>query len=524
MRARLSIRTLLFGAHVFVWLIPAFALFGLRLLDVVLLRQTEHQLIAESVVIGEAYRAAWLANGQGENEYRPPGWANADPAEPRYVPIAARIGFDDAILPPQVKLTQRARSSAEAQAAGKSVEPVMRRAQTFNLSAMRVLDERGCVVATTRGEDGMCMHELPEVAEALSGKYASVLRERVSDEPAPPFGDIRRRGHVRVFTALPLFSEGRVIGIVRASRTGRDALSSLWDGRRGLIWLGASITTLLLLVSFASAAAVGRPLRRLTQSARAVSEGAPTSTLALAGSAPREVAQLHAVLLSMAERLAHRASYVQEFASQVSHELKTPITAIRGAAELLSQAGADMPEQDRKRFAENVIEDALRMERLVTRLLTLAKLENAPLERAPALAVEASVRRLLTRYGERVHVVASSDVGTLEIGEESLASVVLNLVENALRHGGEQPVVVRLSREGRSMRIDVHDRGPGVSETNRRRLFERFFTTERDAGGTGLGLAIVRAIAEARGGRAFAAFDGSGSTFSVLLSYSPPNE
>ncbi len=518
MRARLSIRTLLFGAHVFVWLIPVFALFGLRLLDVVLLRQTEHQLIAESVVIGEAYRTAWLGDGRGDAEYRPPGYAaSAGGADPGYVPIAARIRFDSEILAPQMKLTQAARSSTLAHAAGKSVEPMLRRAQTFNLSAVRLLDERGCVVATTRGEDGMCMHGLPEVREALAGRYASVLRERISDEPPPPFGDIRRRGRVRVFTALPLFADGRVIGVVRASRTGRDALSSLWDGRRWLVWSGGSIAVLLLAVSFVSAAAVARPLRRLTQSARAVSEGAPTSTLALSGSAPREVAQLHGVLQSMAARLAHRATYVQEFASQVSHELKTPITAIRGAAELLSQAESDMTEDDRRRFARNVLEDALRMERLVTRLLTLAKLENAPLERAAALPVESCVRRMLARHATRLSIEAAPDVGVLEIGEEALASVVLNLVENALRHGGERPVLVRLTREAHFVRIDVRDQGPGVSETNRRRLFERFFTTERDAGGTGLGLAIVRAIAEARGGRAFAEFDERGSTFSVLL-------
>jgi len=518
-RARFSIRTLLFGAHLFVWLIPVFALFGLRLLDVVLLRQTEHQLIAESVVIGEAYRAALLAQGQPPgDEYRPPsGPAQRGSYDQRYVPTAARIGFDDPILPPQTPLTVRSPLDPIAKAAGKSLESMLRRAQTFNLSAIRVLDAQGCVVATTRGEEGMCMRALPEVSEALRGRYASVLRERVSDEPPPPFGDLRRRGKVRVFTALPLFSDGRVIGVVRASRTGRDALSSLWDGRRWLVWLGGCIAILLLVVSFGSAAAVARPIRRLTRSARAVSEGAKAGTLSLSGAAPLEVAQLHAVLLSMAERLEQRASYVQDFASQVSHELKTPITAIRGAAELLTQADADMPEGDRQRFLHNIHEDALRMERLVTRLLALAKLENAPLERAPALDVDSRLRRLLARYSERVTIEAGADVGMLEIGEESLASVVLNLVENALRHGGVEPVSVRLSREDRFVRIDVRDRGPGVSEANRRRLFERFFTTERDAGGTGLGLAIVRAIAEARGGRAFAQFDEGGSTFSVLL-------
>ncbi len=518
MRGRFSIRTLLLGAHVFVWLIPVFALFGLRLLDVVLLRQTEHQLIAESVVIGEMYRAARLAeDAESVGVEHPPSALPSHIEPPLYTPIAAHVSFDDPILPPQEKLTRSERVHGAASSAGMRIEPVLKRAQTFNLSAIRVLDERGCVVATTRGEEGMCMQHLPEVAAALSGRYASVLRERVSDEPPPPFGDLRRRGKVRVFTALPLFAQARVIGVVRASRTGRDAVSSLWDGRRWLVWSGASVLALLLLMSLGSAAVVVRPLQRLTRSAQAVSEGAPASTLAISGSAPREVVQLQAVLVSMAERLAQRASYVQDFASQVSHELKTPITAIRGASELLSQAGADMTPVDRARFVHNILEDALRMERLVTRLLMLARLENAPLERTRALDVGPTVQRCLSRYAGAVDLILEPALGHLEIGEEALASVLLNLVENALRHRQGQPVSVRVSREGRFVRIDVRDRGPGVSEANRRRLFERFFTTERDAGGTGLGLAIVRAIAESRGGRAFASFDEQGSTFTALL-------
>jgi two-component system, OmpR family, sensor histidine kinase ChvG len=95
--------------------------------------------------------------------------------------------------------------------------------------------------------------------------------------------------------------------------------------------------------------------------------------------------------------------------------------------------------------------------------------------------------------------------------------VLTNLVENALRHGAGQPVAVSLRMEGPQLSISVRDRGPGVSEAHRKRLFERFFTTERDRGGTGLGLAIVRTIAEARNGSVAAHFDRDGSEFSMRL-------
>jgi len=91
------------------------------------------------------------------------------------------------------------------------------------------------------------------------------------------------------------------------------------------------------------------------------------------------------------------------------------------------------------------------------------------------------------------------------------------LLDNALRHGAGKPVRVALGRKGQRLALDVNDQGPGPSAAHQKRLFERFFTTERERGGTGLGLAIVKAIAESRGGSVQATFDRAGTTFHVLL-------
>jgi two-component system, OmpR family, sensor histidine kinase ChvG len=206
---------------------------------------------------------------------------------------------------------------------------------------------------------------------------------------------------------------------------------------------------------------------------------------------------------------------VQGFASEVSHELKTPITAIRGAAELL--AHDDMAPEDRARFLANILDDTGRMERLVTRLLELARLEAGTREPEAELDALARVRALCSRFGARVEVQAAEPLAPLAIAPEQLDSVALNLVDNALRHGLGQPVIVRLASAGPRLALSVHDRGKGVSEANRKRLFERFFTTERDHGGTGLGLAIVKAIAEARGGEVRAEFGPEGTVFRVTL-------
>ena len=517
MRKGPRIRTLLFGAHATLWAVPLAAFALLRIYDVVLLRQTEHQLIAEAVVIGEAYRAAYLkAEGKAADHYLPPQLGPK--GQGKFFPIEAQIDFDDRTYPSGPTSFPRATlHPPHALEAGHAVEPLLVRAQAFNLSGVRVLDAQGCVVATTGSEAGACMGELPEVRSALGGHYSALLRERHSDSPTPPLGDIRRRGHVRVFVALPVFSDGKVIAVVRASRTGLDALSALWANRRGLLWLGIAFGLLLMVLSIGFSTAIARPLGRLTRAAQRVAQGASARDLTLSGSAPREIAELGEVLSGMATRLETRATYVREFASQVSHELKTPITAVRGAAELLAQGLDDMPAGDRARFLANIEEDTRRMERLVTRLLALARAENAELDtQLPELDAARFARSMLERYGERV-VLYGPAAHPLAIREEQLASVLQNLVDNALRHGAGKPVVVELAPEGARLRIAVSDQGEGVSEANQKRLFERFFTTERDRGGTGLGLAIVKAIAEARGGRVAAQFAPGRTTFTVWL-------
>jgi signal transduction histidine kinase len=511
---RPSILALLVGANTAVIVLPLLAMAGLRIYDVYLLRQTERELIAESVIVAEAFREAYAReSGNVIGEHRP-----AAESGERYVRIEPVLDLGFEVMPAQpAQLPAAPDIDTPARRAGRAIEPLMRRAQTFNLSALRILDASGCVVATTRSEAGQCMNALPEVQRALGGQYAAVARQRVSDEPPPPFGDIRRRGTERVFTALPVFADGKLIAVVRASRTGLDALSTLWANRRGLVLSLLALGAVSFFVSFGFSLAIARPLRRLTRTARAVAGGGSSAELAPKGFAPAEVGVLAEVLASMTERLETRARYVSEFASNASHELKTPITSIRGAAELLAQHWAEMDPAQRERFLANIVDDAQRMERLVSRMLELARIENPGAESLDQLPVRAFVARVLERYGDQVSLQCESPPPALEIAENHLHGVLVNLVDNAVRHGAGKPVTVRLAAEGARLRLEVSDQGPGVSEANRERLFQRFFTTERDRGGTGLGLAIVKAIAEARGGRVAVESGTSGTTFTVVL-------
>jgi len=508
------LRWWLLGANVFVLLVPLVAVLGLRLYDTLLVRQTERQLIAQSVLVAESWRAHWLAAG-GEPEvpdFRPPGRAG-DP----FIPVEPVSDLSSGVQPPQPEaLPPCEPEPGPALEAGRAVEPLLRRAQVFNLSAARVLDARGCVIATSRGDAGTSLAELAEVRAALAGRYAAIARERVSDEPLPPLSDVRSRGAIRIFTALPVFSEGRVVAVVRMSRTSLDALTSLWSSRRGLLVAFGATGLGALLVSLAFGTLIARPLGVIARTADAVAQGADARLPEPSRWTPAEVESLRRSLATMTERLRARAEDLAEFAAEATHELKGPITAIRGAAELLRDEGAAMDAAQRERFLAHIGADVGRMERLVNRLLHLARIGSAP-DAAGSVDVASFFATLAERHGGAVRVELRSPPAAVAVSADHLHSAVQNLVENAVRHRRAAPVQVTVgARDGRLL-VEVRDDGSGISPANQERLFQRFFTTCPDEGGTGLGLAIVRAVADRyRGSVGFRTGPG-GTVFELVL-------
>jgi signal transduction histidine kinase len=515
----LRIHLLLLGANAFVLLVPLLAVLGLRIYENYLVRQTERQLIAQSIAVGEMWRELWLVERGIDPQLGTPPFRQPGKESESFIPIEPVSNLRRGILPPQTEPLRVApdRDTPELRA-GKRLEPLLLRMQVYNLSAVRILDSQGCVVATTRGESGLCMDNLPEVVSALGGRYSSVVRERVSDEPLPPLSEVRSRGSVRLFTALPLFSEGQVVAVVRASRTSLDARTSLWHNRRGLLLALSATLLAAFLISFVFAALIVSPLRAITRVAQIIAQGGSAPPLPASAWTPSEIRSLGSALEVMTRKLRERAEYTAELAANVSHELKTPITAIRGAAELLRDQWEGMTDEQRRQFADNIDADAARMQRLVMRLLQLAQIENAP-EPTESIDVADFFAALRNRYPD-IKFVLQSPPARIAISGEHLRSAVVNLIENAVRHGQGKPVSVRVSAEQERLRIEVEDQGPGISPANQPRLFQRFFTTQRDSGGTGLGLAIVRAVAERHGGAVSYRTSPSGTTFTLLLSVS----
>ena len=238
-----------------------------------------------------------------------------------------------------------------------------------------------------------------------------------------------------------------------------------------------------------------RTLRRLALATQRMADGSPAATADLdriEASHVREVADLGGSVRRMFGQLQSRLSYISEFAGNVSHEFKTPISTLRGTVELLRD-DEDMPPQQRATFLANATKELDRLERLVTGLLRLARAEEGGTREEVDL--DALLEGISERYPE-LHFTPGA--GRVTGNREQLGIVVENLVANATRHG-KTVLLAGIATSERSG-FEVQDDGPGISPANQARVFDRFFTTERSDGGTGLGLALVRAIVQRHGG------------------------
>jgi two-component system sensor histidine kinase BaeS len=316
-------------------------------------------------------------------------------------------------------------------------------------------------------------------------------------------------------------SDGEALILLRSARNQAADWSPflLGLGLAGLIGAG-----LAAVVAFALARAVARPVTRVAAASRSLAEGESPEPLRIEG--PEEVRQLAAAFNELTEELHHAQDAERAFLLSVSHELKTPLTAIRGHAEGLADGVID-PER-----AGGVIErEAKRLERLIRDLLDLARLRRRTFSSSPEpldlgeIALEAISRYepQSRAYGVDLVVSIEAQAGAMADPDRTLQALS-NLVENALRctpRGGSVRIVATPGR------LDVVDDGPGLAAGDLERAFERFYLWDRYGAdrpvGTGLGLAIVAELAAAMGGRvAVASEPGAGSTFSLLLRAAAP--
>jgi two-component system OmpR family sensor kinase len=354
---------------------------------------------------------------------------------------------------------------------------------------------------------------------AVSARRAGRILAAVPPR-APAQGQITI-GSAQLFFAERQGAAGRVV-VVRSARVAPNVPSFLLS----LVLAGIGGAVVAAVLAAMLARRLSRPLRALAEASRGLAEARLPVRVPLPADAPEEVALLGQAFNQMSREVVEMRDAQRDFLLSVSHELKTPLTAIKGYAEGL-QDGAVEPAA----AGEVIAAEGTRLERLISDLLDLARLDqhafsvsSQPVDlRQVSEQVAERFGGLARDYGVSLDIQSSGEACPVLADPDRVLQVASNLVENALRatpRGGSVTI------HADEAKLSIRDSGPGLERQDLPRAFERFYLHEKltahDRAGSGLGLAIVKELTEAMGGTAAVrSSPGQGSEFTISLPPSP---
>ena len=358
-----------------------------------------------------------------------------------------------------------------------------------------ITDATGTVLYDSRGRDtGKDYSSWNDVYLTLRGEYgARTTREDPNDE----FSSI-------MYVAAPVIFDGRTVGVLTVGKPSITVQPFVEAAARNVREKGIWLLLISLVLGLFLAWWLTLSIRRLTRYAQAVQQGERVQVPKLG---EHELARLAGAMEGMRTELEGK-HYVENYLHSLTHELKSPLTAIQGAAELLDE---DMPRDRQQRFIDNIRNETRRLREVVDHLLDLASLEKRRgLEQVERIALAPLVDSLCA---DKSAMLAKDDL-TAEIdidlscnveGERFLLQqAISNLLDNAIAFSPQGAAIeISASREQGSWSLGIRDHGPGIPGYARERLFERFYSTPRPDSGrksTGLGLSLVREVAQLHGG------------------------
>jgi heavy metal sensor kinase len=382
---------------------------------------------------------------------------------------------------------------------------------------IQVLDESGRVGEKSTNLKNV---ELPVSVKTLQeASQGKVIFETI-DVP----GDYPLR-----LVTFPIIVQKRMIGVVQVGSSLEGVTEAL---RQLLIILVIAVPAALLLTSLAGyflANKALQPVDEITQTARRIGSGDLSQRISIRN-VNDEIGRLASTFNDMIARLNASFEQMKRFTADASHELKTPLTVLKGEVEVGLQRKRQLDEY--RRILTSNLEEINRMTRLVEDLLVLSRADmgDFPIEQSPVdvthVAQGVWEDLLLLARDKGVDLRFVGDGTTRVIGDSlRLRQLFLNLVENGIKYtapGGEVEVRVRRDDVDGMATIDVVDSGIGIETQYLSRVFDRFFRVDkarsRDTGGTGLGLSICRSIVEAhRGEISVTSTPGKGSIFRVKI-------
>jgi two-component system, OmpR family, sensor histidine kinase CreC len=378
-----------------------------------------------------------------------------------------------------------------------------------------VYDRGGRVIFDTRGSaTNQDFSKWTDVSHALEGQYGSRWE----------LDKLQQR--VNIYSTLPVFVDGKIVGAVSVSKSTNRIRNFISRSLENLLLPGLMALLLATAMAYALSAYITRIIWDLASRAERIAAG--EGNIRLETWTRSELGTLARAVDRMREKLEGKA-YVEEMATNLSHELKTPLATIRGSAELLEGAAGHDPAA-RAKFLGNIQSEVERLDRIVSELLKLSRIETQPADGEPtSIDVAVIAREISDGCRSRaadcgIVFQAEIEPGPLpvRITELQLKQLLMNLLDNALQFTlAGSAIGLSVRRQGDSVEFIVSDEGTGIEPELLPKVFDRFFTTENPRTGnrgTGLGLAIAKSIVSANGGTISVRSElGHGSNFTVLF-------
>ncbi len=377
-------------------------------------------------------------------------------------------------------------------------------------------DARGRVLFDSADEQalGRDYSRWNDVHLTLQGRYGARATRTVEHDS----------GTTILYVGAPIRHGGEIVGVLTVSKSLANMTGFMERTRGRILLLGSAAACGVALMGALFSAWITYPIRNLTQYAKAVRDGRP-ATLPFLGHS--EIRTLGLAFEEMRDALEGK-DYINRYVQTLTHEIKSPIAAIRGAAELLQE---EMPAEDRHRFLANIQAETGRIQEAIDSLLLLAAVES---KKTLGHAAEVNLRVLLNQAAGKIAdraalkaVKITRDLGThpeARVWGDAflLERIFLNLLENAVAFSPQGGAVhLRLRRDpATGWNIAIEDSGPGIPEYALERVFERFYSLPRPDTGkksSGLGLAFVKEAILLHGGRVELHNRAEGGTRAILL-------
>ena len=390
----------------------------------------------------------------------------------------------------------------------------------FDTYLRRNVPAEGESVFTFAGGEGYQRRASNRQTEALEGFFPTIdaITTTRRGTLTTSAGEVR-------YLAVPILTAGPTDGVFLVTNNLGDEAEEVNDAVQLATSISLGVLLLGSLLAFVIAGRVLGPLRDLTDTSRSITETDLSRRITVQGD--DEIAELSRTFNAMLDRIETAFAGQKAFVSDAGHELRTPITIIRGHLELMG----DDP-QERRETVALVTDELDRMSRFVDDLLLLARAEQGDFLHFADVDLDVLTEELLAKavaLAPRDWRLEGRATGRLVADRQRLTQAVMQLAVNAAQHTSDgDRIGLGTAVENGHARLWVSDTGPGVPEQERERIFERFAragSARRRSDGAGLGLAIVRAIAEGHGGRVeLLSRPGQGSTFTVVVPTQPPEE